>query len=58
MDSHAVTYALLHRRSTRAFFLARTAQHVESLRTLREVARALAALGALLAWGGVLLLAG
>jgi hypothetical protein len=56
MSSHAVTYALLHRRSSRAFFLARTTQHLQSLRTGREVLRALVALGAVIAWGGVCLL--
>jgi len=56
MSSHAVTYALLHRRSSRAFFLARTTQHLQSLRAGREVLRALVALGAVIAWGGVCLL--
>jgi len=56
MSSHAVTYALLHRRSSRAFFLARTTQHLQSLRTGREILRALLALGAVIAWGGVCLL--
>jgi hypothetical protein len=56
MSSHAVTYALLHRRSSRAFFLARTTQHLQSLRAGREVLRALLALGAVIAWGGVCLL--
>jgi hypothetical protein len=55
MSSHAVTYALLHRRSSRAF-LARTTQHLQSLRAGREVLRALVALGAVIAWGGVCLL--
>jgi hypothetical protein len=56
MSSHAVTYALLHRRGSRAFFLARTTQHMQSLRGVREVLRALIALGAVIAWGGVCLL--
>jgi hypothetical protein len=56
MSSHAVSYALLHRRSSRAFFLARTTQHLQSLRAGREVLRALVALGAVIAWGGVCLL--
>ena len=56
MSSHAVSYALLHRRSSRAFFLARTTQHLQSLRAGREVLRALLALGAVIAWGGVCLL--
>lgn len=56
MSSHAVTYALLHRRGSRAFFLAKTTQHLPSLRAGREVLRALVALGALIAWAGVCLL--
>ena len=56
MSSHAVTYALLHRRGSRAFFLARTTQHLQSLRAGREVARAFVALVAVIAWGGVCLL--
>jgi hypothetical protein len=56
MSSHAVTYALLHRRGSRAFFLAKTTQHLQSLRAGREVLRALLALAAVIAWGGVCLL--
>jgi hypothetical protein len=56
MSSHAVTYALLHRRSSRAFFLVRTTRHLQSLRAGREVLRALVTLGAVIAWGGVCLL--
>lgn len=56
MHSHAVTYTLLHRRSSRAFFLAPTTQHMESRRIVHEVARALAALAALIGWAGVGLL--
>jgi hypothetical protein len=56
MSSHAVTYALLHRRGSRAFFLSRSAQHLRTLRLSRETVRALAALGAVIAWGGVCLL--
>jgi len=55
MSSHAVTYALLHRRGSRAFFLSRSAQHLRTLRLGRETVRALAALGAVIAWGGVCL---
>lgn len=55
MSSHAVSYALLHRRGSRAFFLARSAQHLKSLELGREAARALLALGAVIAWGGVCL---
>jgi hypothetical protein len=56
MSSHAVSYALLHRRGSRAFFLTRSAQHLESLRLGREIARVAVALGAVIAWGGVCLL--
>jgi len=56
MSSHTITYALLHRRSSRAFFLARATQHMESFGAAREVVRALAALAAVIGWGGVCLL--
>jgi hypothetical protein len=56
MSSHAVTYALLHRRGSRAFFLTRSAQHLKSLRLVGETARAILALSAVIAWGGVCLL--
>ena len=59
MHSHAVTYTLLYRRSSRAFFLTPSTQHVRSLRAAREIARALTALAAVIAWAGVcLVLAG
>ncbi len=58
MHCHAVGYTLLHRRSSRAFFLLRTTRQVESARTAREVGRALAALAALIGWVGVALLFG
>ena len=58
MSSHALTWTLLHRRSSRAFFLARSTQHVESIRMAGEIVRALVALGALIGWGGVCLLLG
>jgi hypothetical protein len=58
MSSHAVTYTLRHHRSSRAFFLAPSTQHVESFRVAREIVRALVALGALIGWGGVCLLLG
>jgi hypothetical protein len=60
MSTHALTYTLLHGRSSRAFFLARSTQQVRSARRLgQELARAAVALGALTAWAGVaLLLAG
>lgn len=56
MSSHAVTYALLHRRGSRAFFLVPSTQHVEGVRVAREIVRALVALGAVIAWGGACLL--
>jgi len=56
MSSHAVTYALLHRRGSRAFFLARSTQHLKSLELARESVRALVALGAVIAWACVGLL--
>ena len=62
---HAATcYGFFANRRRRAFFLLPTTQHVRSARTeraeiLRELARGLAALGAVLAWGTLyLLLAG
>jgi hypothetical protein len=58
MHSHAVTYALLHRRGSRAFFLTPSTQHVESVRVLRELVRAGAAIAAVIGWGGVFLLLG
>jgi hypothetical protein len=56
MSSHAVSYALLHRRGSRAFFLARSTQHLKTLELARETTRALVALGAVIAWGCVGLL--
>ena len=53
MSSHALTWTLLHRRSTRAFFLARSTQHLRSATLARELARAAVALGGLAAWGAV-----
>jgi hypothetical protein len=59
MSTRALTYTLVHRRGSRAFFLARSTQHVESVRLLREIARAALALAAVVGWGAVaLLLAG
>ena len=55
MTTHAVTYALLHRRGSRAFFLAWSTQHLRSLELGCEAARALLALGAVIVWGGVCL---
>jgi hypothetical protein len=59
MSTRALTYTLIHRRGSRAFFLAQSTQHVERTRPLREIARAALALGAVVGWGAVaLLLAG
>lgn len=60
MNAHAVTYPSLQRRlitqrRSRALFLPRTSQHVES-RLGRELARAAVALVALTAWCASLLL--
>lgn len=40
----------------RPLFFAATTQHVKSLELARELARAIAALGAVVAWGALLLL--
>jgi len=51
---HAATYhPLLHHRRTRAFFLTHTTRQVRSSELLRELGRAMAALGALAAWGAL-----
>ena len=56
MGSYALTYPLLYRRRSHAFFLARRAHHVKSIRVvIGEIGRALLALGGLAAWGGILL---
>jgi hypothetical protein len=62
MNAHAVSYPSLQRRliaqrRARAFFLARTTQHVSSVRVLlREIARALIAVAGVALWGAALLL--
>jgi hypothetical protein len=59
---HAATcYGFFANRRRRAFFLVSTAQHLRSERAERgeiprEVARGLAALGAVIAWGTLFLL--
>ena len=54
---HAITcYGLITRRRQRAFFLTTSTQQVKTSGALREIARGLAALGAAVAWGGLLLL--
>jgi len=53
MSSHALTWMLLHRRSSRAFFLARDTQRLRSGTLACELVRAGAALGGLAAWGGI-----
>ena len=56
MNAHAVSYPSLQRRliakrRSRALFLPRTTQHVSRAAVIREIARALAALAAIAAWG-------
>lgn len=58
MSTHAMTWALLHRRSPRALFLARITRQVRRAGPAIEVARAGAALGALAAWSALLALLG
>ena len=54
---HAITcYGLITRRRRRALFLTTSTQQVRSSNVLREVARGVAAVGAVVAWGGLLLL--
>jgi len=72
MSTRALTYTLTHRRGSRAFFLARSTQHVDGSRdqhghaasgrlqarggAVREIARAALALAAVIGWGVVALL--
>jgi hypothetical protein len=61
MNAHAVSYPALRRRliaqrRSRAFFFARTTQHVRSLALLREIVRALVGLLGVVLWGLALLL--
>lgn len=56
MSTRALTYMLLHRRGSRAFFLASSTQHVERAFLLREIARVALALAAVIGWGAVALL--
>jgi len=58
VSSPAMTDLLLYRRRTRAFFLARTTQHMQSLPLARELGRAAACLVALCAWGAVIVVLG
>jgi hypothetical protein len=74
MSTRALAYTLVHRRGSRAFFLARSAQRCNGVRepgtavggllqargrVLRELARAALALAGVIGWGAVaLLLAG
>ena len=55
MGSHVVSYPSLHAQPRRAPFLARATQHVPSLSCVREIARALLALGNVVLWAGLLL---
>ena len=61
MNAHVVFYPSLQRRlianrRSRALFLPRTTQHVRSDSVVREIGRALVALGAVAAWGVLFLL--
>ncbi len=56
MYSHALTCPSLRRRRSRALFLTRNTQHVDSMRVAIEVTRAVLALGALAAWSALALL--
>jgi hypothetical protein len=66
MNAHALTYPSLQRRlisqrRSRAFFSARTTQHLRSRartrrRVMVEVARATVALGAVAAWSALVIL--
>ena len=58
MSTRSLTYTLVHHRGSRAFFLARSAQHMERLRLGRELARAALALAGVIGWGAVALLLG
>ncbi len=49
-------YAFITHRSSRAFFLASTAQHVETRRRVRDLVGAAAMLLGIVAWGGLLVL--
>lgn len=55
---HAVSspYSFISHRASRAFFLAQTAQHVETGGIASELARAAAMLVGIASWGGLLLL--
>jgi hypothetical protein len=55
---HAVSspYSFAAHRASRAFFLARTAQHVETGGLGCEIARAAVMLAGIASWGAVLLL--
>ena len=55
MYAYVVSYPSLHSRRRRAFFWARTTQHVPSLAWPRELARALLALANVVLWAGILL---
>ena len=55
MDAYVISCPSLHSRRRPAFFLARSTQHMPSLTWLRELARALLALGNVVLWAGILL---
>jgi len=61
MNAQAVSYPSLQRRliakrRSRALFLPRTAQQVSRAAIIREIARAVAALAAIAAWGVLIFL--
>ena len=62
MNAHVVSYPSLQRRvmvqrRTRALFLRRTTQHVNSRGLLLEIGRAAVALTAVVAWGALIVIA-
>ncbi len=56
MQAASSSCAFIAHRSSRAFFLAHTAQHVETHGPIRDLVRAVAMLLGIASWGGVLLL--
>ena len=56
MQAVGTPYGFVKHRASRAFFLARTAQHVETGGLARELARAAAMLLGIASWGALLLL--
>jgi len=56
MHTVSSPYSFVSHRASRAFFSARTAQHVKTEGLGRELARAAAMLLGIASWGGLLLL--